>query len=164
MVEVDDGLAGGCARVLSGLALLGGETVEAEEVAVFCEDDVLLVVVAKDLAEFLKVLCAADALCETVLVGFGDRRADDEVEEMARAVVEPFDDGLWEKRDNEGEDGLKEDEEAAADEGSVVARGETADERQSSHGRRSMKDGLSSAQSSPVIVHWDDVTRQAPYL
>ena len=68
---------------------------EAEEVTILCEDDVLLILVAEDLAKFLEVFCTANALGETLLVRLGDRRTDDEVENGARAVVEPFDDGLW---------------------------------------------------------------------
>lgn len=81
----------------------------------------LLVLVAEDLAELLEVLCAADTLCETVLVRLGYGRTDEEMEDGARAVVEPFDDRLWEEGDDEGEDGFEGDENTAEDEGSVVS-------------------------------------------
>ena len=108
---------------------------KAEEVAVLGENNVLLMLVAKDLAELLEVLRAADALCEALLVGLGDRGPDDEVEEGAGAVVEPLDDRLWEEGDNEGEEGLEGDEECADDDGDVVSGGDAAEERETGHRR-----------------------------
>lgn len=134
MVEVNHRLPCRRAEGVSLLALLRGKAMKAKEIAVFCEDDMLFVLIAKDLAELLEIFCAADVLSEVLLLGFGDGGTADEVEEVAGTVVEPLDDGPGEERDNEGEDGLEKEEQTAEDEGGVVPHAETAEKGETGHG------------------------------
>ena len=64
VMEVDDGLPGGRAGWRAWLASLRGKAMDAEEVTVGREDEVLFVDIAKQLAELLKVLGLADVVCE----------------------------------------------------------------------------------------------------
>jgi hypothetical protein len=65
MVQVNDRFACGGAGDGTGLALWAGDAMDAEEIAVFGEDNVLFdVVIAKYGAEVLKIVCFAYAIGE----------------------------------------------------------------------------------------------------
>ena len=82
----------------------------------------------------MEILGFSYALSEALLGRFGDWGANDEVEEDAGAVVEPFNDGFGEEGDNDCEYGLEEDKDAAKDEGGVVSGGDATEERDAGHG------------------------------
>ena len=101
----------------------------------------LFVLVPEDLAKLLEVFCLAYALRKALFVRLWDWRADDEVEEIARAFIEPFNDRFGEEGDNEGEDGLEKDENATDDEGDIVSGRDATDEGEPGHGGRERRSG-----------------------
>jgi hypothetical protein len=141
VVQVDDGFAGRpSGRGLVCIAW-GGKTVNAEEISVLGEDDVLFVLVPVYGAECAKVAGFEDALCDFAVVcvcwgarglaggGHGGGAGGGEaVEEAAGLVVEPDYDGFGEEEDDETEEGFDGDEEEAEDEGEVFTPGKSADE------------------------------------
>ena len=70
-----------------------------------------------------------------------NRRADEGVEECARMVIEPLDDGCGEKYNDGGEDGLYHDEYGTKKDGEILPPGEAANEWDARHVLWRKRDG-----------------------
>lgn len=71
MVEVYDRLVGSYTRERRGLAFACRKTMKTETVSVLGKDDMVLVVVAEDSTELLKVLSLSDFVCDTTFCRAG---------------------------------------------------------------------------------------------
>lgn len=81
VVKIYDRLVGGYTGKRRGLTFASRKTMETETVAVLGEDDMVLVVVAEDSTELLKVLSLSDFVCDTTFCRAGCRCTCDSMED-----------------------------------------------------------------------------------
>lgn len=106
MVEIHNWLVHRCPTARAALASPQMQPMQSKKIPVLGEHNMLLEGIAEDLTQPLEVRRTPDAVRQLLLPRLGNGRADTEMEERARAIVEPLDDRLWQECYDRGQQGL----------------------------------------------------------
>ena len=109
------------------------KTMQAQEIAILRQDNVLLEGVTEYFAQLFEVSRASYPVRESLFLGLGPRWSDNQVEYRFGTVIEPLYDGLGKERDDKRKEGLRDNDNEAEDNSRIFTAAQASYKRDTRH-------------------------------